>query len=162
MDPFSLMSSVAAVISLADCALRLGTGICDIVAKVREANDLLNKLYTELQQLTSIIKNLKGLMDNLKERMERMQKSQEFVVVNNLDGTFSSIEDVLQSFINEVDEFKVSAAINVHCQQKSFARRITTQLLFVRNEKKINAILSRIAAHKLTLNVNLLILSMLV
>jgi len=160
MEPVSIISSVSAVISLADYALQLGTGICEIVAIVRQASELMNKLQTELRQLTSIINNLKGVMKNLKEWMEQMQKRHEFVTVNDLDGTFASIEDVLQSFINEVEEFKVSATINEDRQQKSFARRITTQLQLVRNEKKINAILSRIAVHKLTLNVNLSILSM--
>lgn len=150
MEPLSIVSSVVGVISLAEYALQLGTGLCQIVAKVRAASDQLNNLHTELKQLTDIINNLKKLMEWMKE-------CQEFIPVNSLDGDIIiiSIGDVLCSFIKEVEDFENSITANESRQWMCLVWRIAKKLRLVQNEPKINAILSRIATRKSTLSLNI-------
>lgn len=133
------------VISLAEQALRLGTGLCQMIAKARAAGDQLDSLHTELRQLTGVIGNLKALMELMKE-------CHEFIPVKNgLDSIFLSMEDVLHSFISEVEDFEKAVTTNESDQRRCFMRRIAQSLQFVANEPKINTILSRIATRKFNL-----------
>jgi len=144
MEPISIVSSVVGVISLAEYALRLGTALCQMIAKARAASDQLDSLHTELQQLT-------GVIDNLKELMELMKECQESIPVNGLDGILVNMEEVLHSFISEVEDFKKATTTNESNQRKCFMKCIVQRLQFVGNEAKINGILSRIATRKFSL-----------